>query len=123
MQQYGINPYSFEISHIVCMYNICTYIYTYILIFHVSTGCPRIVRADHGTENALVAEMQIAFRFNHTDSLAGEKSFLYGPSTANIVSSLRGCHIYVYTYFKCNRDLWQAGWLYGRRNAGKRVNF
>ena len=59
---------------------ICIYIYIYII------GCPRIVRADHGTENALVAEMQIAFRFNHTDSLAGQKSFIYGPSTANIVS-------------------------------------
>ena len=36
------------------------YVYIYIYI-HVSIGCPRIVRADHGTENALVAEMQIAF--------------------------------------------------------------
>ncbi|XP_065901982.1 uncharacterized protein [Dysidea avara] len=47
-------------------------------------GCPRLVRADHGTENCAVAKIHIAFRMNHTDRLSGSKSFIYGPSTANI---------------------------------------
>ena len=28
-------------------------------------GCPRIVRADHGTENCVVAKVHIGFRMNH----------------------------------------------------------
>ena len=44
------------------------------------------MRADHGTENCSVAKMHIAFRLNHQDSLAAARSFIYGPSTANIVS-------------------------------------
>ena len=40
---------------------------------------------DHGTENSVIAKMHIAFRMHHEDSLAGSKSFMYGPSTANIV--------------------------------------
>jgi len=64
----------------------------------------RIVRADHGTENAIVAEMPIVFRLNHTDALAGPKSFIYGPSTANIVSCTncigkRVCYIVTSTWF------------------------
>ena len=50
-------------------------------------GCPRIVRADHGTENCGVAKVQIAFRMGHNDCLSGSKSFIYGPSTANTVSN------------------------------------
>ena len=49
-----------------------------------------MVRADHGTENGLVAKCQIAFRINHEDCLSGTKSFIYGPSTANIVSFMYG---------------------------------
>ena len=48
-------------------------------------GCPTVVRADFGTENAAVAATQIAFRFYHTDEMAREKSFIYGPSKSNIV--------------------------------------
>lgn len=48
-------------------------------------GCPRIIRADHGTENCTVAKIHIAFRMDHADSLAGSKSFIYGRSTSNIV--------------------------------------
>ncbi len=44
-----------------------------------------ILRSDHGTENVAVGAIQIAFRLHHTDSFAKEKSFLYGPSTSNIV--------------------------------------
>ena len=50
-------------------------------------GCPRVVRADHGTENCLVAKVHIGFRMHHSDDLAGVKSFIYGPSTANTVSN------------------------------------
>lgn len=48
-------------------------------------GCPKVVRADYGTENCSVAKIHIAFRMDHDDSMAGSKSFMYGPSTANIV--------------------------------------
>ena len=50
------------------------------------SGCPTIVRADFGTENCLTAKAQIAFRLHDTDAFGGERSFIYGPSTANIVS-------------------------------------
>ncbi len=46
-----------------------------------------VVRGDCGTENCIVAQIQIAFRMNHDDDQSKEKSFIYGPSTANIVSS------------------------------------
>lgn len=45
-----------------------------------------IVRADFGTENCVVAKAHIAQRMYHADAYAKEKSFIYGPSTANIVS-------------------------------------
>ena len=40
---------------------------------------------DCGTENSLVAAVQYAFREQHHDSFAGEKSFQYGTSPSNIV--------------------------------------
>ncbi|KAJ7371621.1 hypothetical protein OS493_024298 [Desmophyllum pertusum] len=46
-------------------------------------GVPRTVRGDRGTENVNVAAMQTFFRRNGTDSMAGEKSFLYGRSVSN----------------------------------------
>ncbi len=46
-------------------------------------GCPERLRADLGTENGHVKAMQVFLRRNHTDSYAGEKSFMYGCSTAN----------------------------------------
>ncbi|XP_034051654.1 uncharacterized protein LOC117561399 isoform X2 [Gymnodraco acuticeps] len=46
-------------------------------------GCPERIRADRGTENVSVEEMQMFLRRNHPDSFAGERSFLYGRSTAN----------------------------------------
>ena len=51
-------------------------------------GCPAVLRCDYGTENTSLGTAQIAFRMYHTDSLAGEKSFVYGPSKSNIVSDL-----------------------------------
>ena len=49
-------------------------------------GCPRKVRADYGTENCLVAKLHIAFHLAFEDQSTAIKSFIYGPSTANIVS-------------------------------------
>lgn len=47
-------------------------------------GVPRIVRGDGGTVNVNVAAMQcFFFRKEGTDSMAGEKSFLYGRSVSN----------------------------------------
>lgn len=44
-----------------------------------------MVRVDCGTENVKVAAVQYAFRENHSDDLAAEKSFRFGTSPANIV--------------------------------------
>lgn len=53
--------------------------------FHPFSGTARIVRADPGTENVKVEVLQKFFRANGQDSFAGEKSFMYGKSTANQV--------------------------------------
>lgn len=47
-----------------------------------------MVRMDCGTENVKVAATQFAFRADHSDSHAGDKSFVYGTSPANVVSKL-----------------------------------
>ena len=52
----------------------------------MNAGCPKVLRCDYGTENSTVATIQIAFRMTHDDSFAGINSFIYGPSTTNIVS-------------------------------------
>lgn len=46
-------------------------------------GTARIVRADPGTENVKVEVLQKFYRANGRDSFSGEKSFMYGKSTAN----------------------------------------
>jgi len=46
-------------------------------------GCPSIVRADNGTENGHVCAIQQFMRRNDADEFSGQKSFLYGRSTAN----------------------------------------
>ena len=46
-------------------------------------GCPAVVRLDRGTENVKIAAVQYTFRENHG---AGDKSFRFGTSPANIVS-------------------------------------
>ena len=48
-------------------------------------GCPSVIRMDKGTENVCVAAVQDAHRASHEDTFAGEKSFRYGTSPANIV--------------------------------------
>ena len=47
-------------------------------------ACPRVVRADYGTENSVTAKIHIALRMEHEDG----RCFFYGPSTANIISLL-----------------------------------
>ena len=56
-----------------------------------------MVRADHGTENSQVAKCRIAFRMNHKDCLSGAKSFIYEPSTPNIVSFTYGLLVAVHS--------------------------
>ena len=46
-------------------------------------GCPQRVRADMGTENRHVEQMQVFLRQDHQDNFAGNRSFLYGKSTHN----------------------------------------
>lgn len=60
----------------------------YYVPFFLLPGCPSVVRADRGTENANVARMQRFFRRNGDDCFFGEKSFMYGRSTANQVFGL-----------------------------------
>lgn len=48
-------------------------------------GTSKVIRADRGTENVNIALLQQFYRINGSDSLAGEKSFQYGRSTANQV--------------------------------------
>ena len=49
-------------------------------------GCLRIVRVDHDRKFCCGQSTHTGFQMNHLDDLAGSKSFIYGPSTANIVS-------------------------------------
>lgn len=57
--------------------------YLFLELIERLQGVPKIVRADRGTENSLVRDIQIALRQHHNDSFRAERSFLYGRSTAN----------------------------------------
>ena len=46
---------------------------------------------DHGIENIKVAEVQYAFCEHHSDDMAAEKSFRFGTSPANIISTMNLC--------------------------------
>jgi hypothetical protein len=46
-------------------------------------GCPVKIRADKGTENRYIEQLQIFMRRDHTDVFAAEKSFLHGSSNHN----------------------------------------
>lgn len=48
-----------------------------------SDGCPERIRADAGTENTYVKQMQIFLRSDHIDRFSGQRSYLQGTSTAN----------------------------------------
>ena len=61
--------------------------YNYVsILFILFAGIPSLVRADRGTENSIIAFVQPTLRSQHSDSLAGDKSFRYGKSTSNQVS-------------------------------------
>ncbi len=49
-------------------------------------GCQQKVKTAYGTENCLVAKLHIAFYLAFKDQSTAVKSFIYRPSTANIVS-------------------------------------
>ncbi len=44
---------------------------------------PHIIRTDRGTENTLIEDIQIAFRYHDNDDHSDFKSFMYGKSTSN----------------------------------------
>lgn len=48
-----------------------------------SRRIPRVVRADAGTENVILRDLQIALRFDHGDAMSGLRSFSTGRSTRN----------------------------------------
>ncbi|CAC5369865.1 unnamed protein product [Mytilus coruscus] len=48
-----------------------------------SRRIPRVVRADAGTENVILRDLQIALRFGHGDAMSGLRSFSTGRSTGN----------------------------------------
>ena len=51
-------------------------------------GCPKVVRADRGTENAKIAFMQPFLRHQCSDDFA-RNSFRYGRSVSNQVRIIR----------------------------------
>ncbi|XP_064389966.1 uncharacterized protein LOC135337880 [Halichondria panicea] len=55
----------------------------YLKAVELCEGCPTLVRADMGTENAKVAHLQPFLRRHDTDSFAGCDSFRYGKSVHN----------------------------------------
>lgn len=71
---------------------------------------PTMIRSDRGTENTLIECLQVSLRMDHTDKLAGTKSFITGKSTSNqriesYWSQLRKLGIdFWITLFKAMRD-------------------
>ena len=60
-------------------------------------SCPRILRADHGIENA---QLHIAFQLRHTDRPAGYKRIIYyGQSNANIACKVNGYVMLLVLYY------------------------
>lgn len=56
-----------------------------IKIFIHVTGVPRRIRYDAGTENTLIEDIQVSFRMDHSDDMAGPNSVIMGPSPSNQV--------------------------------------
>ena len=75
-----------------------------------SSATERIIRGDRGTENGNVAAIQRFFRRDSEDDFSGEKSFIYGRSTANQRIEAwwgrlrQGCADWWIEYFKNLRD-------------------
>ena len=61
--------------------------------YSFNLGTAKIVRADPGTENVKVEVLQNFFRANGRDSFSGDKSFMYGKSTANQVKIMPYCNV------------------------------
>ena len=59
------------------------YLIRILVSFYV--GVAKIIRGDKGNEKLNVAAIQRYFRCHGNDSMAGEKSFLYGKSVSNQV--------------------------------------
>ena len=57
--------------------------YYYLQFVKALKKVPRMVRADHGTENSNIRDIHIALRMYHSDCMAGVNSFSYGRSTGN----------------------------------------
>lgn len=75
-----------------------------------SRATARIIQGDKGTENVNVAAIQRFFRKDSGDDFSGEKSFIYGRSTANQRTEAwwgrlrQGCADWWIEYFKNLRD-------------------
>ena len=65
------------------MHDAPQYLIRILVSFYVGTA--NIIRGDKGNENLNVAAIQRYFRCHGNDSMAGEKSFLYGRSVSNQV--------------------------------------
>ena len=52
----------------------------------IYSGCPSVVRSDHGTENTILAATHMSLRHGHVDDFKGERSYRFGSSTTNTVS-------------------------------------
>ncbi|XP_038071286.1 uncharacterized protein LOC119740150 [Patiria miniata] len=48
-----------------------------------NVGCPRVIRADFGTENSTIRAMQYFFRTDGQDPFSGARSFIQGSSQHN----------------------------------------
>ena len=63
------------------MYDAPQYLLRIFFFFYVRTA--KIIRRDKGNENLNVAAIQRYFHRHSSDSMAGQKSFLYGKSVSN----------------------------------------
>ena len=85
-----------------------------------------MMRCDRGTENISLATYQVAFRSLHSDLLSGQRSIIYGKSSANIVSyinikifsgciirCLQSCNSYVHAFHIFIRELRLGGQFFG----------
>ncbi|XP_045190917.1 uncharacterized protein LOC123547721 [Mercenaria mercenaria] len=77
-------------------------------------GVPRCIRTDAGTENVLVQDMQMAFRWEHSDDMSAERSVIIGSSHSNqrierwwLSNRQGGCQYWI-DFFK---DMENAGLL------------
>ena len=77
-------------------------------------GCPKLLRADRGTENTKIAFMQPFLRRHGTDTLSGENSFRYGRSVHNQVQECNYYNIFlaIANTMSCIRELSGGGGVY-----------